>query len=38
MPSIPTLTCPYCHYTFYGVRVTRHGLIRCGNCGRTVRA
>jgi transcription elongation factor Elf1 len=36
-PSIPALTCPYCRHTFVGVSVTRHGLIRCGNCGKTIR-
>jgi len=35
--SIPTITCPYCRHTFLGVRVTKHGLIKCGACGRTIR-
>lgn len=35
--SVPTITCPYCHYTFRGVRVAKHGLIACGKCGRTMR-
>jgi transcription elongation factor Elf1 len=37
MASVPTLTCPYCHHTFVGVKVTQHGLIKCGKCGKTVR-
>lgn len=31
------LTCPHCRTTFYNQIVTRHGLIRCGRCGRTIR-
>lgn len=37
MPYIPTLTCPYCRYIFVGVKVTQHGLMTCGNCGKTIR-
>lgn len=36
MARIPTITCPYCRYTV-AARVTRHGPIRCGNCGKTMR-
>lgn len=35
--SVPTITCPYCRFTFVNVVVTRHGLINCGNCGHTMR-
>jgi len=35
--SVPTITCPYCRFTFVNVRVTKHGLIRCGNCGKTMK-
>lgn len=35
--SVPTITCPYCRRTFVNVRVTKHGLIRCGNCGKTMK-
>ncbi len=35
-PSVPTLTCPYCRYTFVGVKVTKHGLVRCSKCGKTM--
>jgi transcription elongation factor Elf1 len=35
--SIPTITCPYCHHTFYGLKVTKHGAIRCGKCGKTMK-
>jgi len=34
--SIPTITCPHCRTTF-AARVTQHGLIRCGKCGKTMR-
>lgn len=34
---VPTITCPYCRFTFVNVRVTKHGLIRCGNCGKTMK-
>ncbi len=37
MVSIPTLTCPYCRHTFVGVKVTQHSLMKCSNCGRTIR-
>lgn len=37
MPSVPTLTCPYCRHTFVGVKVTRHGLMTCGKCGKTIK-
>jgi transcription elongation factor Elf1 len=37
MASVPTLTCPHCRHTFVGVRVTQHGPIKCGNCGRVIR-
>lgn len=39
MPSstVPTITCPYCRTTFYGVKVSKHGLVRCGKCGKTMR-
>lgn len=36
VPTIPTITCPYCHTKFVG-RVTKHGLVRCGKCGKTMR-
>ncbi|TDW43147.1 hypothetical protein EDF52_113101 [Curtobacterium sp. PhB42] len=36
-PSVPTITCPYCRNVFVGVKVTRHGLINCGKCGRAFR-
>lgn len=35
--SVPTITCPYCRTTFHGVKASKHGLIRCGKCGRTMR-
>lgn len=35
--SVPTITCPYCRFTFVNVRVTKHGLIRCGNCGKSMK-
>jgi ribosomal protein L37AE/L43A len=35
--SVPTLTCPYCRFTFVNVRVTKHGLIKCGNCGKIMK-
>lgn len=35
--SIPTITCPYCRFTFVNVKVTKHGLINCGNCGKTMK-
>lgn len=35
--SVPTITCPYCRFTFVNVRVTKHGLIRCGNCSKTMK-
>ena len=37
MASVPTLTCPHCRYVFYGVKITRHGVMACGNCGKPVR-
>jgi transcription elongation factor Elf1 len=36
-PSVPTITCPYCRHTFVGVKITKHGLIRCGKCGKTMK-
>jgi transcription elongation factor Elf1 len=35
--SVPTITCPYCRFTFVNVKVTKHGLINCGNCGKTMK-
>jgi len=37
MATVPTITCPYCHHKFAGVRVTKHGLINCSRCGKTMR-
>ncbi|RZU30614.1 hypothetical protein BKA19_0234 [Blastococcus saxobsidens] len=34
--SIPTITCPYCRTVFVG-KVERHGLVRCGKCGKTMK-
>jgi len=31
------ITCPYCHTVFRNQVVTRHGLIKCGRCGKTIR-
>ncbi|MCU1583409.1 MAG: hypothetical protein JWO01_2797 [Microbacteriaceae bacterium] len=31
------LTCPHCHATFYNQVIRKHGLIRCGKCGKTIR-
>ncbi|MFJ2368369.1 PIN-like domain-containing protein [Microbacterium sp. NPDC087665] len=32
-----TITCPYCQHRFVGVKLSRHGLIKCGNCGQAMR-
>lgn len=37
MATVPTITCPHCHHKFVGVRVTKHGVIKCGKCGKTMR-
>lgn len=35
--SVPTITCPYCRTTFYGVKVTKHGVVTCGKCGKLMK-